>query len=283
MRFTAIPALRRFCLLLALFMLPVAATAAPVALPGTQQIALKSERGADYRIWISEPEGPVPAYTGGYRILYVLDGNAFFGLFHDAKRLREEFADTIIVSVGYPTDKTHDFNRRAYDFTPPAPGAQPPQGGQDELLDFLEKTLKPAIAARYKIDPDHEALFGHSFGGMFALYTLYTRPGLFDHYIAASPTLWWAKRYLLPSEQAFVARIERGEIDLRQTSLLLAVGDQEPAQEVQDVIALDRRLAALSGRGFRSALIVERNEDHMSLPPSIVTQVLRDVFTTRTK
>jgi predicted alpha/beta superfamily hydrolase len=283
MTYALTAALRRAMLPLMLVATSISAIAAPVAMPGTQEMTLKSAKGAEYRIWISEPDGPVPEYTGGYRILYVLDGNAFFGLFHDAKRLQEDFADTIIVSVGYPTDKTHDFNRRAYDFTPPAPGAQPPQGGQDELLDFLEKTLKPAIAARYKIDPDHEALFGHSFGGMFALYTLYNRPGLFDHYIAASPTLWWAKRYLLPSEQAFATKVERGDVDVRETSLLLAVGDQEPAQEVQDVVALERRLGPLSAKGFRSHLIVQRDEDHMSLPPSIVTQVLRDIFTTRTK
>ncbi|MGA1797190.1 alpha/beta hydrolase-fold protein [Sphingomonas sp. 4RDLI-65] len=261
---------------------PVAAETPLVRMPGTRELALKGPQGADYRIWISEPVGPVP-YTGGYRVLYVLDGNAFFGLFHDAKRLQDAFADTIIVSVGYPTDKPYDFARRAYDFTPPAPGAKPAQGGQDALLDFLEQTLKPAIAARYRIDTDQESLFGHSFGGMFALYAMYTRPALFDHYVAASPTLWWANRYLLPSERAFAARVARGEIDVRQTSLLLAVGDVEPAQEVQDVIALERRLQPLSAQGLRTSVRLQPGEDHMSLPPSIVSQVLREVFTARTR
>ncbi len=261
---------------------PVEAENVRVRMPGTRELTLTGPQGADYRIWISEPVGAVP-YTGGHRVLYVLDGNAFFGLFHDAKRLQDGFADTIIVSVGYPTDKPYDFTRRAYDFTPPAPGAKPPQGGQDALLDFLEKTLKPAIAARYRVDTDQESLFGHSFGGMFALYAMYTRPALFDHYVAASPTLWWANRYLLPSERAFAARVARGEVDVRQTSLLLAVGDAEPAQEVQDVIALERRLQPLSAQGLRTGLRVQPGEDHMSLTPAIVTQVLRETFTARTR
>lgn len=259
-----------------------AAESTLVRMPGTRELALKGPHGDEYRIWISEPIGRVP-YTGGYRVLYVLDGNAFFGLFHDAKRLQGEFADTIIVSVGYPTDKPHDFVRRAYDFTPPAPGAKLRQGGQDAMLDFLEKTLKPAIAARYTVDADQESLFGHSFGGMFALYAMYTRPALFDHYVAASPTLWWANRYLLPSERDFTARVTRGDVDVRQTSLLLAVGEAEPAQEVDDVIALERRLQPLSAWGLRTGLHREPGEDHMSLPPSIVSQVLRDVFTARTR
>lgn len=270
------------CLAIAATVLPAPLAAAPVRMPGTQELALKSATGADYRIWISEPTGPVP-YTGGYRVLYVLDGNAFFGTFHDAKRLQDQFADTIIVAVGYPTDQPYDFDRRAYDLTPPAPGAKPPQGGQDELLDFLEKTLKPAIAARYKVDSRQESLFGHSFGGMFALYALYTRPTLFDHYVAASPTLWWADRYLLPPERAFAVEVARGDADLRHTSLLLAAGDAEPPQEVQDVIALERRLQPLSAHGLRTSLLLQPGEDHMSVTPAIATQVLRDVFTARTQ
>jgi predicted alpha/beta superfamily hydrolase len=261
---------------------PAQAESKLVRMPGTRELTLSGPQGGEYRIWISEPVGSVP-YTGGYRVLYVLDGNAFFGLFHDTKRLQQDFADTIIVSVGYPTDKPHDFVRRAYDFTPPAPGAKPPQGGQDALLDFIEKTLKPTIAARYKIDTDQESLFGHSFGGMFALYAMYTRPALFDHYVAASPTLWWANRYLLPSERDFTARVKRGEVDVRQTSLLLAVGEAEPAQEVEDVVALERRLQPLSAWGLRTGLHRKPSEDHMSLPSSIVSQVLREVFTARTR
>lgn len=277
-----ITAIRRALLLSALLAVAVPATAARVTMPGTQEMTLRGAKGADYRIWISEPSGPLPE-SGCYRVLYVLDGNAFFGIFHDAKRLEDAYAGTIIVAVGYPTDQPYDFDRRAYDFTPPAPGAQPPQGGQDDLLDFLEKTLKPAIAARYKVDQDQESLFGHSFGGMFALYAMYTRPALFDHYVAASPTLWWANRYLLAPERSFVGRVESGEIDIRHTSLMVAIGDVEPPQEVQDAIALERRLQPLSVYGLRTSMRLQPGEDHMSMTPAIATQVLRDLLTARTR
>jgi pimeloyl-ACP methyl ester carboxylesterase len=37
-------------------------------------------------------------------------------------------------------------------------------------------------------------LFGHSLGGLAVLYAAFTRPALVRHYIAASPSIWWADR-----------------------------------------------------------------------------------------
>lgn len=34
-------------------------------------------------------------------------------------------------------------------------------------------------------------LMGHSFGGLFALSTMASRPELFDAWVAADPSLWW--------------------------------------------------------------------------------------------
>ncbi|MCX2717543.1 alpha/beta hydrolase-fold protein [Helicobacter sp. MIT 21-1697] len=41
--------------------------------------------------------------------------------------------------------------------------------------------------------PHKELLFGHSFGGLFVLYTLLHKPRSFNHYVCASPSLWWGE------------------------------------------------------------------------------------------
>lgn len=38
---------------------------------------------------------------------------------------------------------------------------------------------------------------GHSLGGLFAIYTLVKQPGLFDGFIAISPSLWWDEEGLV--------------------------------------------------------------------------------------
>src|SRR3546814_19712655 len=56
------------------------------------------------------------------------------------------------------------------------PGREPPpSGGADDFLAFIEHELKPLIAQRYPVDARRQILFGHSYGGLFTLYTLFTK------------------------------------------------------------------------------------------------------------
>ncbi|KKM19543.1 hypothetical protein LCGC14_1654580, partial [marine sediment metagenome] len=157
----------------------------------------------------------------------------------------------------------------------------PPQGGQDELIAFLQTTLQPEIARRYSITKDRQSLYGHSFGGMFALYAMYTKPELFHHYIVSSPSLWWAHRYLIPHEQRFVEQVKKGNISLVDKSLYLLVAEGDDVQERQDIELLADRMKALSAYGLRSAYYLQEDEDHMSLPVTISHRVLRQAFNPR--
>ncbi|QCI15440.1 alpha/beta hydrolase [Pseudomonas putida] len=274
--------LRRLSTGLFALLLAALAHADPVPLDGTEQWLMKSAEGRDYRIMVSLPEGDVP-WTGGYPVIYLLDGNAYFPAFHAAKRAQERWKGVILVAIGYPSDTPLDFERRAFDLSPPQPPERntPPQGGQDLFLDFIEKRLMPKVNERFKVDQDQRSLVGHSFGGMFGVYTLFTRPQLFQHVIAISPSLWWHDRYLLAPERAFAQRAIDGKVDLTHSSLTLLVGDREMPQEIQDARALQHRLEGLSQYGLRSDFQVEPGEDHMSMPFRVVPRVMEEVTTTR--
>lgn len=258
------------------------AQAAPVTLDGTEQWSMTSAEGREYRIMVSLPEGEVP-YTGGFPVIYLLDGNAYFPAFHAAKRAQDRLKGSILVAIGYPSDTPLDFVRRAYDLSPPVPQARnnPPQGGQDVFLDFIEKRLMPKVNERFKVDQDQRSLVGHSFGGMFGVYALFTRPQLFQHVVAVSPSLWWRDRYLLEPEREFTARAHAGKVDLTHSSLTLLLGERDMVQEIQDARALQWRLQALSGYGFRSDFHVEPGEDHMSVPFRVTTRILDELLSTR--
>lgn len=258
------------------------AHAGPMRLDGTEQWTMTSAEGREYRIMISLPEGDVP-WTGGYPVIYLLDGNAYFPAFHAAKRAQERLRGAILVGIGYPSDTPLDFERRAFDLSPPQPAERntPPQGGQDLFLDFIEKRLMPKVNARFKVDQDQRSLVGHSFGGMFGVYALFTRPQLFQHVIAISPSLWWRDRYLLEHERAFRKKAQAGQLDLTHSSLTLLMGDREMAQEIQDARALQIRLEALSQYGLRSDFQIEPGEDHMSMPFRVSARVLDELISTR--
>lgn len=196
-------------LALAAFALPVRAAEsvgqwAAVTLPAARQLDVRSARtGHRYRIFVSAPASAPP--EAGHPVLYVLDGNAAFPvasfLARSAANRREVtgHAPPLVVGIGYPGDSDFDVAARKRDYTVGAekPDAAANEGGADHFLDFIEQELKPLMAARYGIDEKRQALFGHSFGGLFVLHALFTRPASFSTYLASSPSIWWQGRQVL--------------------------------------------------------------------------------------
>lgn len=280
---------------------PLAAQSAPEAPPGyvlpeTETWELAPEGGEPYFIMVSRPAGPPP--DQGYPVLYVLDGNAYFASFAEARYLqagdvtnpfaKPDIGHSIVVAVGYPaTDMPFDI-RRLYDFTPPmmknpppsqARLAKYPSGGQDEFIDFLVNQLRPEIARRYAIDPNRQALFGHSLGGLFALHVLYTRPHAFSAIIAASPAQGWNEQEILVEEREFSRRLSQGEIEAPMSRVLLLAGEDEERYDLlPDAAALARRLDALSAYGLRSEFRELDDEVHITVPSRSVTTTLRFAF-----
>src|SRR3546814_20922333 len=115
----------------------------------------------------------LPISERGYPVLYVLDGNAAFAAFAQARWVQEHDAvgQSIVVGVGYPTDQPYAA-QRAEDFIVmdnPPPGTRlgrtAGRSGRDEFLDFLTGKLRAEIGKSYRTDPARQALFVHSFGG----------------------------------------------------------------------------------------------------------------------
>jgi predicted alpha/beta superfamily hydrolase len=56
----------------------------------------------------------------------------------------------------------------------------------DRFLLFIQEELIPLIESGYQVE--ERILYGHSFAGAFTIYSMIQKPGLFDRYIASSPT-----------------------------------------------------------------------------------------------
>lgn len=143
--------------------------------------------------------------------MYVLDGNALGMTATEAFRRRRPVEskqpDFITVSIGYSNliiDSPYSLNR-GYDFQPPvctnctpAPLPGVPSNA-DNFIAFIDTVLRPWV--RNTVFPnahfDRDALYGHSFGGLFVLYALLARPNSFDTFLSASPALFWNDGYML--------------------------------------------------------------------------------------
>ncbi|MCD9005979.1 prolyl oligopeptidase family serine peptidase [Luteimonas sp. XNQY3] len=265
-------------------------TPARYAMPATQTWDIDAGAGGTYRIAVSLPDDADAAPADGYPVLYVLDGNAYFPSFAQARWVSEylPIGKAIIVGVGYPTDDAWDV-RRLNDFVAPMPDppprqyralAQYPSGARKAFLDFLTGPLRAEISRRYPVDPERHSLFGHSLGGLFALYALYERPSAFHSIVAASPSMEWNAQGILEDERAFVARMADGGVG--QTSrLMVVVGDRDTDDDPEPARALVERLDRWSGRGLRVRLLRYPDEVHVTVPAHSVTDVMRFAFEIR--
>jgi len=266
---------------------------APSAVPGytmpsTHMWDMTSDSGEIYRIFVSFPKTEMP--TDGYPVLYVLDGNAMFAAFAEARRIQEYYdvGKGIVVGVGYPTDEAYD-TRRLNDYTPllldPPPLnlrrlAKYKSGGRDIFLDFLTGKLRTEIDKRYKINPERQSLFGHSLGGLLALHVLYSRPQAFYSIVAASPSLEWNEQGVLVEEREFTARLTSGKIG-KTARLMVVVGGRDRDDNPDVAEAFANRMALLSGYGLRTSFRRYDEEGHMTVPVRAVPDTLRFVFEPR--
>lgn len=203
-----------------------------------------------YQLWVGKPDRPAPA--AGYPVLWMLDGNAAVGALQ-ASQLRELAAGQapLLVAVGYQTEQRIERNARTYDYTPTVPGAAEqvdpltgqPSGGADVFFDLLTQQMRPMVAAVAPIDTTRQTLWGHSYGGLAVLHALFTRPGEFSDYAAASPSLWWHDGAIAREAAGLPARLGNSK-----PRLLLMRGSAEPSQprgpSTGDVEAPARALVA---------------------------------------
>lgn len=285
----------------------------PALIGNTTFHDVKSNRnGQTYRVFIYRPGGEAP--VEGWPVLYMTDGNAVIGTAVDVMRAQSNYPSGtnvgpgVIVTIGYPVDAAYDPLRRSWDLGPPPGQTYPPffedspvvkTGGAEEFLAFIEEQIKPIVGERLPIDQNRQALFGHSFGGLFVLYSLFTRPAAFTTWVAASPSIYWENRAIDQFYSRFVASPETR----RDAALFLSCGEYETdklapfqigapdeaerlAQKrvtLNDVHATElmTRLNDLPGRPISAQCEIHPGENHMSLLPVAVNRAIQHAFAIR--
>ncbi|NUB14074.1 alpha/beta hydrolase [Azospirillum brasilense] len=261
---------------------------------------LRADRtGLDYRVFLVHPAEPPP--PGGYPVIYMLDGNATVPMMERVigANPQEPYDSAVIVGIGYPIDGPFDILRRYRDLTPPTPPEFiPPSrdgasvietGGRDDFLTFVETQVIPAVETRLPIDPQRRTLFGHSLGGLFSLYVLYTKGDLFQTYVAADPAIWWNGQAILGEQAAFLER-SKGEGVAHGTALLIETSGKlvERPLPPADAARLKRLRSGQTGReiaatlatvpGLRLVFHEFVEESHGSMLPLAVADALGFAF-----
>lgn len=168
-----------------------ALAAAPPATHRIDRIDVTVAPDRAYRLHRALPAGTPP--DAGWPALWMLDGNAVFNRLPAG--LLAAHPGLAVIGVGYPVAEEFDFAARTRDYTPeaagPAADARNPgrvTGGDGAFRAALTGPLRDAAAAGTRLDPATATLWGHSYGGLFTLATLFADPGSFRGYVAVSPS-----------------------------------------------------------------------------------------------
>jgi predicted alpha/beta superfamily hydrolase len=247
----------------------------------------------DYLIEVAWPPARLAPGARAPAVI-VLDGNHSFALAALAARALQggpnPMPRTFVIGVGYHFGRPEDYAQwarlRVRDFSPcsdplhesQTPGFSSLCGGADAFRRFIEEELKPFLAADYPVDLDDLTLVGASAGGLFTLYTLFTRPEAFRRYVAISPALYWGDRMLFELE----ARTAAAREDLAANVFLAAGGLEEAHDRRQRFVSnLYELEAGLRARRYPSLDLRSRifeGETHMSVFPGALTYGLGAVF-----
>jgi predicted alpha/beta superfamily hydrolase len=182
-----------------------AAAQAPLSGTVTRTTIKSGVLGEERLILISTPAG-YEKNKQSYPVLYLTDGDAHIG--HTASTIEflarnGRMSPMIIVGITN-TDRARDLTPvKSTAKNPDGTWQAPSSGGADNFLKFIETELIPEVEKSYRVKP-YRVLAGHSLGGLFAVHAMIARPGLFNSYVAVSPSLQWENRAELKRAEEFL-------------------------------------------------------------------------------
>lgn len=270
---------------------PVSSIAEATRIARSQTFEITSKiNNRKYRIMVAPPASQTPGVL--YPVLYVLDGNQYFGTATDALNRQSHFKNVkpaIVVGVGYPTDDFAVLTReRAFDLTP-SPSKNPQMtgqyGGGAAFARVLEEEIKPFVSSRFAVDPSQQILWGQSYAGLFVLSSMLAVPDAYSTYILSSPSIWWNDKEVLQALPAFERRAKLAEFRMR--ILVTSAGDEQyrgpdsaraaadTARMIDNASELSERLKLLNPEKVTVERVIFEGEIHNTVSPASLSRTLR--------
>lgn len=258
-----------------------ASTLPRVEFPTSAVHELPSASGRRYQVWVDLPASYATS-TKPLPVVFVTDPNFAFAITRNIRgftgqrgRNIEEF---ILVGLVHDPDMTPG-DSRSRDYTPTVPKRTADGGnsysakayGEAEAYSqYVETKVFPLIASSYRADMSRKTFIGHSYGSLFGLYAMFTRPGMFQNYVLGSPSLWFDNGAIDRLEAAYAARHR----ELKANVHMVAGSYEQPGPTprhyttndlVGDMRRFEQRLKSRSYAGLTVRSEVAEGEDHYSV------------------
>lgn len=204
--------------------------------------------------------------------------------------------EVIVIGVGSPTEEgLAGVSRRVVEFSPsgkgfPAPGINAEVFNKvvpfpeyphlaANFLSFLADELRPDLGKEFRFADDH-ILHGHSLGGLFAGYALFTQPSLFNRMIIGSPAIANVNDAVFKLEEAYAL-----EHDTLPVELYIGAGGAEGNEWFLNAGAIlsasARFIERLNLRDYKGLELHSQfytGENHYTVAPRVISDGLRHFF-----
>jgi len=249
----------------------------PHVLAGTElRVLPPTPGGRSYQLHVALPASYAKEPDRRYPVLFVTDGYWDFATIQTSignlvyDRVVPDF---ILVGLGYAGEGLDYGDLRRFELSPVPVGDPATSGHAADFLKTLEQTIIPFVEREYRADPEHRVLAGSSLGGLFTLYAMYTRPELFEGYIAASPAVALQNDWLLGYEEAFA----KSGKPLRARLYLTAAENEWPSFRAS-IERYQKRLEERRYDGFVSKFRLVDGERHAGTKAESYVRGMRFVF-----
>lgn len=268
----------------------------PVPVPNTELRSFWSEiLGQEMYLYIKLP----PAYYANpqkiYQAWYFTDANRNFPMVSNIADIYDVIVpvdpELIIIGIGYKIQDMADCGAwRTRDLTPTSVASTDSSwakmlsamsgrqfvvksGGAATFLEVIEKEVIPFAELNYRISPVNRGLGGYSYGGLFTLYALFTKPELFSIYYAGSPSIGYDKGVLFTYENEYA--LAHKELNAR---LFMTIGELEGEQMTANMSKMAELLMSHNYPGLTVETHIFPGENHQSCYPSSVMRALRVLY-----
>ncbi len=215
-----------------------------------------------------------------YPVIYITDGDRNFlstvAAQNDLSRgLYQHMPECIVVAV-LNTERSRDLTPSKSSVVYNGKKLHSNSGGAPKFFEFLNDELKAEITKTYRTS-GYDILMGHSFGGLFTLYTLVEHPQAFNAYIAHDPSIWWDNEYILKVAQQ---KIHSASLKNRYLYLSMAYNEEKGKLNQNHPDAIKKFCQLLSDTTIHLLNKWEyfESEDHGTIVTPATYQAFKNIF-----
>ena len=212
-------------------------------------------------IYIQLPEGYNQNSDKRYPVAYLLDGEVFLPTLADVHQYYSGgfMPEMVLVGISNAKNRTRDLTMSKITKMYGMPYNEE-HGEAKAFLKFIETELIPYIEKSYHVT-NYRTLIGHSYGGLFTIFSLVNQPDLFANYLAIDPSLDWDDQKLVKQAKDVLSHN-----DFSNKALFMSLNGQLNMQDetvtIETVMEDDSDFTIFARSNVELSKFIEKNQQN---------------------